>query len=190
MLRTNTLLLSFIESLYEKQTESNIVCRKFAKGELLYKQGETYYKVFIIKAGIAKCYHDEENGKSYTFEFFGEGEIVGEAEALRKSPCFNTVEAMSEVQFYCFPASFFNHLCDTNFQFCRILLSEMAERMINTSSWAVYQQLYPIKYALTKLLTIEKRQGLNLSKADMASYLGIDIRSLNRLLKEISDVYQ
>lgn len=62
--------------------------------------------------------------------------------------------------------------------------------MINTSSRAVYQQLYPIKYALTKLLTIEKRQGLNLSKADMASYLGIDIRSLNRLLKEISDAYQ
>lgn len=69
MLRTNTLLLSFIESLYEKQTESNIVCRKFAKGELLYKQGETYYKVFIIKAGIAKCYHDEENGKATPLSF-------------------------------------------------------------------------------------------------------------------------
>ncbi len=51
MLRTNTLLLSFIESLYEKQTESNIVCRKFAKGELNSRGSRGTPKIALFQYG-------------------------------------------------------------------------------------------------------------------------------------------
>lgn len=186
MLRTNTQLLSFIEELYNEPEQKNIILKRYSTGNLLYKQDEASYKVSIVKTGIVKCFNSEENGKDFIFEFLGKGEIIGEIEALRNIRCLCNVEAMSDTQVYTFSTSYFNSLLDNNHPFSNMLLNEMAERIINTSSRAAYQQLYTIKFGLTKLLELQDKQDFKLSKSDMASYLGIDIRSLNRALKELN----
>lgn len=185
MLRTNIQLLAFIEKLYEEPGQQNISLRSCSKGTLLYRQDEASYKVSILKDGLVKCFNSEENGKDFIFEFLGKGEIIGEIEALRGIKCLCNVEALSDVEVYTFPVSYFNFLQENNYPFSHMLLRELADRIINTSSRAAFQQLYTIKYGLSKLLELQDKQGLKLSKADMASYLGVDIRSLNRALKEI-----
>lgn len=184
MLRTNFLFLSFIETLYAEDFQKEIILKSYPKGSLLCKQNEAHFKPSIIKEGFVKSFYSDENGKYFIFEFLGKGEIVGEIEALRQIKCLCNVEAVCDVQAYTFSVSFFKLLLNSNRQFSNLLLEELAERVINTSSRAAYQQLYTVKYGLSKLIKLQEKQGIHLSKSDMASFLGVDVRSLNRALKD------
>lgn len=190
MLRTNLLLLSFIEKAYNEDTNKGITLKDYPKGTFLCKQDEQSYKIAIVRSGFAKCFYSEENGKDFILEFLGKGEIIGEIEALRNIKYLCNVAAVTDVQAYVFSTSYFKSLLDDNHHFGRILLEELAERIINTSSRAAHQQLYTIKHGLSKLLDLQEKQGIKLSKADMASYLGIEIRSLNRALKSLDHLHR
>ncbi len=185
MLRTNLQFLSFIEDIYLEYPQTEVLLKDYPQGSFLCKQGEWQYRVIVIKSGFVKCFTSEENGKDFIQEFMGKGEIIGEIEAIRNTKCLCNVEAVSNVQAYSFSTSFFKSLLDTNHLFNNLLLNELVERIACTSVRAAYQQLYTIKHGLSKLLDLQDKQGIKLSKADMASYLGIDIRSLNRALKEL-----
>src|SRR5256885_830762 len=49
----------------------------------LIEQHKNTRSVFVIRSGIVKCFISEDNGKAYILEFLGEGEILGEIEAIR-----------------------------------------------------------------------------------------------------------
>lgn len=188
MLRINTDLLAFIDQLYASQDrKEDIILRSFSKGARLLEQGITINKVFFLKEGAVKCYLTEENDKDYIFEFLGKGEIIGDIEALKNKRCLCTVEAISSVQAYCISTAFFLSLVDRNLAFNKILLHELTDRLLNTSSRASYQQLYTVEHGLSRLLYIQEREGFGLTKEDMAAYLGITVRSLNRTLKQLKN---
>lgn len=184
MLRTNSNLLAFIEKLYAEQLrKDDIILRSFNTGERLLEQDVKISKVFIIREGVTKCYLTEENDKAYIFEFLGKGEIIGEIEALKHKECLCTVEAIKPVTAYCMSAAFFLSLIESNLDLNQILLHELTDRVLNTSRRSSFQQLYALEYGLSKLLQLQEKEQISLSKDDMAAYLGITIRSLNRTMK-------
>ncbi|SHF25962.1 Crp/Fnr family transcriptional regulator [Pedobacter caeni] len=186
MLRTNHFFLSFIENLHEKQANiEELSLKTFPKGTFLLKQDGRSSKVFIIKEGITKCFFSEENGKDYIVEFLSEGEILGEIEAIRNNNCLCSVETLTDVEAYAINIPFFKQLLEKDLNFQKLLLDELAERLINTSSRASSQQLYTIEYGLKKILELQYKQNIVISKEDMAAYLGITLRSLNRALTNL-----
>lgn len=186
MLRKNPTLLAYTAQLYQSGSHAaSMGMRQFEPGQQLLTQGDELARIYIIEQGITKCYVSEENGKSYLFEFLGAGEITGEIEVLKSKPCLCTIEAVTPVNAYTLSLPLTRHLLETDTTFMRLLLGEMADRMVNTSTRASFQQLYSIEHALGKLLHLQAGQGISLSKNDMASYLGITLRSLNRLLKQL-----
>ncbi|MBB5637147.1 CRP-like cAMP-binding protein [Pedobacter cryoconitis] len=186
MLRTNTDLLAFIGRLYTQQTrKEDVILRSFSKGDRLLDQDVQISKVMVISDGVAKCFITEENDKDYLFEFLGKGEIIGEIEALKNRGCLCTVEAISAVNAYVMSASFFLSLLDKNLEMNKILLQVLADRILNTSSRASFQQLYSLEHGLSKLLQLQQKEQIVLSRDDMAAYLGITVRSLNRALKQL-----
>ncbi|MDN3693455.1 Crp/Fnr family transcriptional regulator [Chryseobacterium tructae] len=185
MLRTNQSFLSHLEELYHKQTGGNIILQSFSKGQHLLVQDQSVSKVMLIKEGITKCSFEEENGKEYIVEFLGSGEILGEVELIKNIPCLCGIEALTEVVVYSVNLSYFNELVQKDLILNNLLLSSFADRIINTSSRASYQQLYTIEHTLTQLLKMQSKQNIQISKEDMAAYLGITVRSLNRILKDL-----
>lgn len=186
MLRTNPGLLSFIEELYLNQPrKDDIILRTFSKGDQLLEQHHKISKILVIKEGVTKCYLTEENNKDYIFEFLGKGEIAGEIEALKNMDCLCTIEAITEVSAYALSIPFFLSLIDKNLEINKILLHLLTDRILNTSSRASYQQLYSIEHGLSKLLQLQQTEQISLSKDDMAAYLGVSTRSLNRTLKQL-----
>ncbi|MBF9255651.1 Crp/Fnr family transcriptional regulator [Pontibacter sp. 172403-2] len=186
MLRTNVSFLSFIERLHAKPGHGEgLSLKTFPAGSLLLRQGERAAKVLIVKAGITKCFFSEENGKDYILEFLGEGEIVGEIEFLRQIKCLCSVEAVTKVEAYAIAVPYFKSLLETNLELNKLLLDELAERIINTSSRASFQQLYTVEHGLKKLLQLQAKLNVHISKEDMAAYLGVTLRSLNRALKHV-----
>lgn len=184
MLRTNHVFLTYVQRLYEQQErKENIIVKRYTKGRRLLSQGEYAPKIMLIKEGITKCFFAEDNGKEYILEFLGKGEIIGEIEFIRKIACLCNVDAITDVTAYAITPGYFSELIKTDLRLNNLLLDVFAERIINTSSRASYQQLYTIEHSLGKLLELQSKQEISISKEDMASYLGVTVRSLNRALK-------
>ncbi len=188
MLRTNQSFSTYIQELYEQQErKENIIIKQYSKGQKLFSQNEFATKVMVIKEGITKCFFTENNDKEYIVEFLGKGEVIGEIELIRQISCLCSIEAMTEVMVYAITPDYFSQLIKHSFQLNNLLLNVFAERIINTSSRASYQQVYTIEHSLNKLLELQSRQEISISKEDMASYLGVTVRSLNRILKYTSN---
>ncbi|MFS4470131.1 Crp/Fnr family transcriptional regulator [Chryseobacterium sp. T20] len=186
MLRTNQEFLSYFEKLYHKQEgREEVVLKSYSRDENVLIQDQPLSKVMLIKEGIAKCYLTEENGKEYIVEFLGNGEILGEVELIKNISCLCGVKAVSELTVYETTISYFRSLIKNDLALNHLLLDSFAERIINTSSRASYQQLYTVEHTVMQLLNMQSKQGIQLSKEDMAAYLGIAVRSLNRILKDL-----
>jgi CRP-like cAMP-binding protein len=188
MLRTNRSFLNYLEQLYEAQErKEDIIVKSFPKGKRLLIQHENAAKIMLIKEGITKCFFTEDNDKEYIVEFLGKGEILGEIELIRKTSCLCSIEAMTDVRVYSISIPYFISLLKNDIALNNLLLEVFAERIVNTSSRASYQQLYTTEYTLTKLLELQAKQEIEISKEEKAAYLGITIRSLNRALKNLKD---
>ncbi|MDR6570027.1 MULTISPECIES: Crp/Fnr family transcriptional regulator [Chitinophaga] len=186
MLRTNPAFLHFMERFTASGGESEAVAIKtFTAGTRLIRQGDTISHVYIIREGITKCYIEEDNGKDYIFEFLGKGEITGDLEGIRKEKCLCNIEAITPVTVYAIPHTLFSWLLLNNTAFNGLMLEELVIRIRQTCIRASYQQLYPVEYALLRLLALEAEQDIVIPKKDMAAYLGITTRSFNRTLKEL-----
>ncbi|WP_294238542.1 Crp/Fnr family transcriptional regulator [Chryseobacterium sp. sg2396] len=187
MLRTNQIFLDYLEQLYTRQDhKGNIVLKSFEKGDKILTQNEISTKIMLIKTGITKCYFVEENDKEYIVEFLGKGEIIGEIEVIKNVPCLCSIEAITEVIVYSMSIPYFQSLIKNDLALNNLLLDVFAERIVNTSSRASYQQLHTTEHTLSQLLEVKSRE-MEISKEDMAAYLGITVRSLNRALKELQE---
>lgn len=186
MLRTNQSFLDYVSNLYEKQNrKEDIIVRSFEEGELLVSQDEEVNKVILLREGIVKCSLTEKNGKEYILEFSGSGEIIGELESIREVKALCTIEALTAVKVYSISIPYFRKLLKEDIVFNGFLLNVFAERISNTSSRASYQQLYTVEESLNRLLELQSEQDIKISKENMAAYLGVSVRSLNRSLKSL-----
>lgn len=186
MLRTNQSFLAYVSNLYEMQNrKEDIIVRFFEAGELLVSQNVEVNKVILLKEGIVKCSLTEENGKEYILEFSGSGEIIGELESIREVKALCTIEALTAVKVYSISIQYFRKLLKEDIIFNGFLLNVFAERISNTSSRASYQQLYTVEESLNRLLELQSEQDIKISKENMAAYLGVSVRSLNRSLKSL-----
>lgn len=134
---------------------------------------------------MTKCFITEENGKDYLLEFLGKGELVGEIEFLIKEDNLSSVETLSTVEAFSIDSVLFEKLIQTDREFVNIILKELATRIFRTAKRASFQQIYPLKYSIIKIILALNLTDERISKHDLASYLGISIRVLNRILKEL-----
>lgn len=186
MLRTNQTFLNYLEGLYRKQeNKTGITLKSFLSGEKILIQDQKPSKIMLIKEGITKCYFVEENGKEFIVEFLGSGEIIGEVELIKNIPCLCSIGTLTNVTVYAVDISYFKSLLKNDLTLNNLLLESFTERIINISSRASYQQLYTTEHTLAQLIKMQDKQDIRISKEDMAAYLGITVRSLNRILNKI-----
>jgi len=183
MIRTHLKLLAFIENHYlNKAVPKPILKHTYSAGALILKQGSPSSHVYFIQQGITKVYFNEENGKDYILEFLGKGQIIGEIEALKKAICLCNIEAITNTTLYSIPKSYFNDLITSDTVFSKLILDELADRIINTNSRSSIEQLYKIEYTLLHLIYLLDKEQIKPNKEDIASYLGVTIRRLEIVL--------
>ena len=186
MIKTNHDLLAYVRELFTSgalQSQSKKIT--FRKGEFLIRQDEPAGDLYILESGIVKCFITEENGRDYLLEFLGEGEITGELELLMQKANLGSVQALTAVEAFRIEKTTFSTLVAENQTFTGFLLRELATRLSRTARRAAYQQIFPLQYALLKVLYLFAESKYELSKQDLADYLAISTRSLNRLLQQM-----
>jgi CRP-like cAMP-binding protein len=186
MILTNKEILKWVTNEYENLNDKErIDIVEFEVNGIIINQDKYIKQIYIIKEGVSKCHINEENDKNFIVEFLGVGEIIGEVEAILNKKTVCSVTALSRVILYKIELNYFKILMQSNKEFNSLILMEMAKRIQQTAKRSSSQQLNSIEYSLLKILNLFKAQQLTVSKNDLAEYLGITIRSLNRCLSKL-----
>lgn len=184
MIRINKELLQYITELRSRR-EDCIIGEKYDPGEQVIGQEKRVLSVHIVKKGIVKCYLTEDNGKDFIQEFFGEGEIFGEIEVLNGTLSFCAVEAITGTDIYRIPREQFNLLLQNDKKFNTLILKALATKIRYTGLRHSYHQSHAIEDNFLRLKAQFPRLTGVISKRDIANYLGITQRSLNRVISEL-----
>lgn len=184
MIRINTDLVAYLKRVLTE--DHDIAEVKFDPDEIVLKERKTLRSVYVIKEGIAKCYLTEDTGKDFIQEFFGSGEIFGEVEMLHDDLSFCTIQAITELMVYKIPFSTFGHLLENDKKFNRLILKGLASKIKYKAIRHAFNQSHAIEVNLQRLEKEMPNLHQMVSKRDIANYLGVTERSLNRILKSSS----
>lgn len=173
--------------LFRSEEDDSVIEQTYSPQQIILEQRKRVFAVYILKSGITKCYMTEDTGVDFIQEFFGEGEIFGEIEMFNDELSFCSIEAITNVSVFKIPHGKFHKLLDTDARFRQLIMKSLASKVKYAAVRHSYNQSHTIESNLLRL----KRQfpSLNetISKIDIANYLGITERSLNRTLNQLRD---
>ncbi len=184
MIRTDIDFLTYIDLLYQKHP-SYFLLESYNSKEVILEQDKRYLSLYIIKSGITKCYLSDENGKDFIQEFLGEGMEFGELEVFSGNLSFCNIEAISSVAVYKISHQNYNNLLENDPVFNRLVIKSMATKIGYKAPRHSFQQSYSIEENILKLKKSFPDFEEIFSKNDIANYMGITIRSLNRTLNNL-----
>jgi CRP/FNR family transcriptional regulator, anaerobic regulatory protein len=182
MSKENFTILDFIDQLHQRDKNDLITVKKFKPGTAILQQDESIRSVYFVKTGVVKCFITQDNGKNYILDFFSVGSLVGEFGFVTSQKSFCTAMALTEVEVYKLKLPYIEELMKNYPAFTFSLFKALAGRLQQTAERASYQQTYSAEYALLRFLLLSER-SLLMAKQDIADYLGMTKRNLNRKLK-------
>tara|TARA_R110002073_G_scaffold128999_3_gene275126 strand:+ start:86670 stop:87227 length:558 start_codon:yes stop_codon:yes gene_type:complete len=181
MVITDIDFLAYIEVLHQKHS-GYFVLENYNPKEIILEQDRKYSSLYIVKSGITKCYLSDENGKDFIQEFLGEGMEFGELEVFSGNLSFCSIEAISNVTVYKISHKHYNKLLENDPVFNRLVIKALATKIGYKAPRHSFQQSYSIEKNILKLKSHYPDFDTIFSKNDIANYLGITVRSLNRTL--------
>lgn len=185
MIRTNNELLSYIDNLRPKH-KSCFTEENYNEKTVIAEQDIRTNWVYVIKEGIAKCSLMSEDGKEFIQDIFGEGMKFGELEVFNKKPIYCSMIAITNVIVYKINHQNFHYLLDTDKKFTSIVIQSLVSKISSKGPRFAFQHHKTIKENIQKLLIDFPDVIDKIPKQDIANYLGINLRSFNRVLNEIS----
>ncbi|MBL4746625.1 MAG: Crp/Fnr family transcriptional regulator [Flavobacteriaceae bacterium] len=181
MIRTGPEFLTYIEVLRHKYPQYFII-EKYGSNEVILSQQKRYHSLYCIKTGITKCYLSDENGKEFIQEFLGEGVNFGELEFFSGHLSFCSIKTITNVEVYKISYQYYDFLLENDAVFNRLVLKSMALKIGFKAPRHSFQHSYSIEENIIRLQKIAPNYAKIFSKNDIANYLGVTLRSLNRAL--------
>ena len=113
--------------------ESLVKERKYAKGEIILKQGDEGIGLFIIKKGKIKVSKTLASGKTLDIAVHSDGEYFGELAMLDNKPRTATVTAIEDTEVYIMTYWEFKALLESKPEIALSLLPVLVERFRETN---------------------------------------------------------
>ncbi|RDY61507.1 Crp/Fnr family transcriptional regulator [Flagellimonas nanhaiensis] len=186
MIRSNPELTAYMDKLFERGVH-DIREEEFRAKQLIIEQDHRYHNVYVIREGIAKCYITDENGKDFIQEFLGAGMEFGELEVFNNKLTICSVETITPLKTYSLSHKSFNVLLKEDMEFNRLIMKALADKIRYKAPRHSYQHSYPIENNILRLKQLFPELTDVISKKDIANYIGVTTRSLNRALKELNE---
>jgi CRP-like cAMP-binding protein len=193
---TESILEDLEEEHFKKLNTSTRDIEK-KKGEIIFKKGEVSKGMYIVKKGKIKIYQINQHAKPQILYIYKKGESFGYKPLLCHETHPVTAEALEDSIISFIPEKPFFEVLEVSATLSNKLLFNLSHEFtvwVNTAT-AFAQQTVRERFALALLILNEKYRGtgntkpteLNLSREDLASYIGTAPENLIRILREFKN---
>lgn len=168
------------------------------KGKIIYREGGHSKGIYILRKGKVKIYQTNKDGKEQIAYIYRKGEIMGYRPLLCEEPHPVSAVSLEDCVLSFIPRNSFLQALNDSPVLARRLLTNLSHEFtvwINKLT-AFVQQPVMERTALALLIINEKyrKEGkelatviINLSREDIANYVGTTIETLVRILRHFKD---
>ena len=183
--------MSFLMKELESNTflKDKYVIKSFQKDEIILNAEDRLDSIIIIKSGKLKTYSLSENGTKHLMRIYEEGGLLGDVEIFTDRLVICFVEAMEDGEMYVIKRNHFLKWMEHDFNVSLYIVRQLAEKLINTGAKMQSAVRYPLKYRVLLYIWKYTNQYKNtyIPKVLIVEELGSNIRSINRILKQLSE---
>lgn len=207
----NIFLLSELSSEELDSVKSFVKLKKFNKGDMIFFDTEPYLGFYVVIDGMVKIYKISRDGREHIihlvdkYNSFAEVPLFENAEkAISKEFVYpaNAMAIVDDTQVLQIPSKPFIELIESNTKLCMKMLTGFAKRLRHLNMHVENITLKDVSkrvasFILTEYVNQKKKSSsfqnkneilyLNISKNDLASYLGTIPETLSRSFKKIQE---
>ncbi|MDW3094628.1 MAG: helix-turn-helix domain-containing protein [Gammaproteobacteria bacterium] len=171
--------------------------KKLQRGEFLYKSGDKFDAIYIIRSGSLKNTLIDEEGREQILNFSIQGDVIG-LEGLYKQKHITESKAL-ETTFLCsISLAQYLNLASQTPKLYRRLLNHMSSRIIEEEEHSLMLGTKNTEQKLaTFILRLIKRNSqhefsdseitLNISRKDIGNYLSAAVETISRIFTRFQD---
>ncbi|WP_297635309.1 Crp/Fnr family transcriptional regulator [uncultured Clostridium sp.] len=179
-------MINNLTSLFKKYP-NKFKIKTFKKNEPILIQGNRLDNVYILKEGTVKLCYSDFVGTTYMIDIESSESIFGEIEALQNKPIGVTIIPLTTCKTLQIDKDIFLDLVKTDLDISLALNYNFSNRMFQSWAREMRHVTLPLKYrVLYFLITIAKKDlDVPITKTLLVEGIGSNIRSVNRVLKEL-----
>ena len=161
--------------------QSVLVPMKFAKGEMILKEGEVYKNIYYVEKGLVRQFYSK-NGKEVTEHMAVEGNIIMCIESLfREEPTRLQVEALEPTIIYALPKARLEEVALHNVNIQILYRKILEESLILSQVHADLVRFESAQDRYRKMCKLQQQVTLRAPLVYIASYLQMTPETLSRV---------
>lgn len=173
------------------ELEENRACSYYKINNALFTEGSYPRGVFCLNHGKVKIFARGDEGKEQIIHIATPGEIIGFRAMLSGEPYRVSAKTLEECAICFIGKEDFFKLMDSNTEFrneiIRGLSKELGERAVSITDMAQKSVRERLAASLLQLQEIYGKDPINLSREDLANFVGTATETLIRFLKEFKE---
>lgn len=181
--------LSYFFNTCPDYIKNNFTTIEFNTFDKILIQNEYANYVYIIRKGKVKVYSLTPSGVKYLERIYCEDDLFGELEIFANKPILNYVEALEPCEAIKISKDYFLEWIKYDSNFSLYIHIQLSKKMYHTSINSKANIAYNLKYRLLFFLwKFSDEHNLNsIHKDILVEGVGSNIRSVNRVIKELVD---
>jgi len=166
-------------------------CSYFKKNQPLFIEGSFPRGVFCLNQGKVKVFTRGDEGKEQIIHIAKEGEIIGFRAMFSGEPYKVSASTLEECNICLIGKEDFLNMIDTNPSLrngiMKELSKELGDRAVFITNMAQKSVRERLAFAMLILADIYGEEEINLTREDMANFVGTATETLIRLLKDFKE---
>lgn len=162
--------------------------RYYKKGQTIFLAGSTPRGVFCLNKGKIKIFSLGEEGKEQIIHIAAEGEIVGFRAMFSGDPYIVSAETLEECTICFISKEDFLSMIDSNAVLRNGIMKELSKELSERAKFITNMAQKSVKdrlaFSLVMLQDIYGSEPINLSREDLANFVGTATETLIRLLTQ------
>lgn len=174
-----------------KDLDAEKSCAYYKKNQPVFIEGSFSRGVFCINGGKVKIFTRGEGGKEQIIHIASDGEVIGFRSMFSEEPYQLSATTLEESNICFIPKENFLDMIDENSVLRKGILKnlskELGERAVFITNMAQKSVRERLAFSLLILDEIYGEEMINLSREDMANFIGTATETLIRLLKDFKE---
>ncbi len=163
----------------------------FSKKQILYSENKRPKYLYHIKSGKVKTFKQHEDGKDYIINLYKENEYVGYLALLENAAYEESAEVLEDAEIVLIPKEDFLAAISSDYniasKFIKLIaqnVKEHEDRLLNLAYSSLRKRVAKALVSIHSKYNSNPQQTINISREDIARYVGTATESLIRTLSD------